>query len=522
MVYLYIMTKNTAIRITKKPTVRLTANQKALVIGVSGYPAPITKLPAVAADVRAMSKLLSSKNGAFSSTGVTVLTDKEATRDSALKALRAAFTGAKADDTIFVYMAGHGGVEADGYYFAPYDARGDRLAESGVSLAEIKRLFDRTASRRVFLWLDFCHSGGILARGEAADDVSVIRRSIGVVSGHGKIIVAACTPTQSAYENSKLGHGLFTHALLRGLRGEAKNAQGEVTASSLYDFIDLQVTHPNQQPTFFGEMSGRIVLMEYPDRAVAPAGGRVKTATPKTPVKAPSVGSISTSGDLVLLDGRVYKARSVSEQNDGSVVLQVVHKDAEEEAALRGLRSDRFSNQRSVSFAFQNLSFTAQVSEVSALTVGVKPAWSITLKPANSNNNYSSDFGYNNLSVEELVKMRAQFLLLGTKPEGSGAREDTMLLHFVQGPLKDLGVEEAVFTTLGKQHRLHSADFLRRARLWALYYLKAGRICDDVLELKLGPVRAGKMTVQFRGTRKSRFTGEVPRGVLVKGDCSLK
>lgn len=507
---------------TQKAVPRAAARQRALVVGVSGYPAPITILPAVASDVRAMAKLLASKNGVFLSTGVTVLTEKQATRDSVLKALRAAFTGAKADDTIFVYMAGHGGVEGDGYYFAPYDAVGGHLAESGVSLAEIKRLFDRTASRRVFLWLDFCHSGGILARGGTADDVSVIRRSIGVVSGHGKIIVAACTPTQSAYEDSKLGHGLFTHALLRGLKGEAKSAQGEVTASSLYDFIDHQVKHPKQQPTFFGEMSGRIVLMEYPDRAVATAGSKTKPATTKIPAGVPSAGSVSTSGDLLLLDGRVYQARSVSEQNDGSVVLQVVAKDPEEEAALRGLRSGRSFHSRTVSFAFRNLSFTGQVGEVSSVTAGVKPAWSITLKPSDNHNNYPSDFGYNNLSVEDLVGMRARLLLLGTKPEGSGAWGETMLLHSVQGPLRELGIDEAIFTRLGKQQRTHTADFLRRARLWALYYLKAGKICDDVLELKLGPVRAEKMAVQFRGTRKSRFTGEAPHEVVVKGDCSLK
>lgn len=370
-----------------KAAARGSARQRALVVGVSGYPSPIPKLPAVAADVRAMAKLLSSKNGTFAATGVNVLTEKQAARDNVLAALREVFTGAKADDTIFVYLAGHGGVEGENYFFVPYDAKGDRLAESGVPLTQIRQMFDRTASRRVFLWLDFCHSGGIIARGGKADDLSAIRRSIGVVSGQGKVIVAACTPVQSAYEDTKIGHGLFTDALLRGLKGEAKSAQGEVTASSLYDFIDHQVKHPRQQPTFFGELTGRIVLMHYPEQTTPTPSRPAKGTKPTVPTKTPTASRITTSGDLLLLDGRVYKARSVSERNDGSVELQVVPKDAEEETALRGLRGDRFSRDRNVSFAFRNLSFTGQVGEVSSLTAGVKPAWSITLKPATINSN---------------------------------------------------------------------------------------------------------------------------------------
>jgi hypothetical protein len=40
----------------------------------------------------------------------------------------------------------------------------------------IKASFDASLSQRAFLWLDFCHSGGILSRdlGGAPDDREVI------------------------------------------------------------------------------------------------------------------------------------------------------------------------------------------------------------------------------------------------------------------------------------------------------------------------------------------------------------
>ena len=78
-----------------------------------------------------------------------------------------------------------------------------------------------------------------------------------MVQGQGKLIMAACTPEQKAYE---LGTWLFTGALLRGLKGGAANDK-EVTINSLYDYIDRQMGSDRQRPMMFGQMTGRVVLM---------------------------------------------------------------------------------------------------------------------------------------------------------------------------------------------------------------------------------------------------------------------
>lgn len=97
---------------------------RALIVGISGYSPPVTPLPAVANDVREMAKLLTSKNGAFQKDSVTTLADKAATQDAIL---------------------------------------------------------DGCKSRRVFLWMDFCHSGGILARGSQGDAITALRQTLQVV-----------------------------------------------------------------------------------------------------------------------------------------------------------------------------------------------------------------------------------------------------------------------------------------------------------------------------------------------------
>jgi uncharacterized caspase-like protein len=238
-----------------------TGRERALVIGVSDYPSWIRPLPAVANDVREIAELFRSEKGMFPAQNVTSLVDRAATRQAILAALEAAFQQVQPDDSVFVYMAGHGALEKDEYFFVAQNTAPDQLATTGVPLQRIKAVFDSSPSQRAFLWLDFCHSGGILARDLApsSEESAVIDRTLKLVQGQGKLIMAACTPEQKAYE---LKHGLFTGALLRGLKGEAANDK-EVTVNSLFDFIDRTMGNDRQRPMMFGQMTGRVVLMHY-------------------------------------------------------------------------------------------------------------------------------------------------------------------------------------------------------------------------------------------------------------------
>ena len=241
-----------------------TGREKALVIGISDYPSPIRKLPAVANDVREMAKLLSSAQGQFPAQNVRSLTDGEATQKAVLEAIESTFSGLQADDAVFAYMAGHGEVVAGEDYFIAHDTTAQGIAINGVPLKRLKAAFDSSPSQRAFMWLDFCHSGGIIPRdfGTEPDDREVISRTLEVAQGQGKLIIAACTPGQKAYESAVVGHGLFTDALLRGLKGEAAN-KGEVTINSLFDYIDKRMGSERQRPMMFGQMTGRVVLMHY-------------------------------------------------------------------------------------------------------------------------------------------------------------------------------------------------------------------------------------------------------------------
>lgn len=159
--------------------------QRALVIGVSNYPPPIPSLPGVANDAKAMADLLGSPQGQFRGGDVTVLTDAQATGAAIHERLDDALGKAGWDDTVFVYMAGHGKVHNGAYYFAAHDTDRGRLAETGVQLANLRTLFDDSQSRRVFVWLDFCHSGGVIERDLTGGDADAQGRRARQKQRHG-------------------------------------------------------------------------------------------------------------------------------------------------------------------------------------------------------------------------------------------------------------------------------------------------------------------------------------------------
>lgn len=488
----------------KPPKPKPSSNQRALVIGVSDYPNPADQLPAVAADVREMAKVLSSKHGVFPAKGVTVLADKQATRDKVLAAIRSAFGGA-AVETVFVYLAGHGVEIGGSYYYVAHDTDSEATA---VPLTEIKALFDRTKSRRAFLWLDFCHSGGILARGGRPGDIAAVRRAIGVVSGHGKVIVAACTSAQSSYESPTIGHGFFTHALLRGLRGEAKSAQGEVTAHSLYEFIDHQVANPRQQPVFFGETTGRIVLAHYPERA-APAK-KTTVAKPAKAAKAKGKGVPKKAGTWVMLGDNFFLADTVRHGSDNKLEVKATTTSGGEAAVFAGLRPGRYGGASSLPFAVNNEAHLVRVQNVESESAGERQVWTLALTAEDSGFGSGTDMTYNvggkTYTPDDIARQRAGRILLNDPAPRAGTSRgfgtEDSILSWVEGsgryPVKECVVRN-VFSSHGT-----NPNWKTIARLKAVFLLKAAGVVEHVLDLTIGAVKAGRVAVKFRGRRPVR------------------
>jgi WD40 repeat protein/uncharacterized caspase-like protein len=149
------------------------------------------------------------------------------------------------DDTTILFIAGHGLNIDEDYYVIPSDGRqqdGDRWRRSSlVAWSDIHEAISRAKGRR-FMLLDTCHAAGAFnakMEKEAAD---------------ARIIVLAATAANNtAAELEQLGHGVFTHAVLEGMRGAANTGGDGVRILGLSDYIDREVrrlTSQRQEPFY--------------------------------------------------------------------------------------------------------------------------------------------------------------------------------------------------------------------------------------------------------------------------------
>jgi uncharacterized caspase-like protein len=138
---------------------------------------------------------------------------------------------------------------------------------------ELQIIFDRIEAERVVVFLDACYSGAAGGRTFASkrtralrvDDVFLDR----LARSRGRAIITAARASEVSLELPDLGHGLFTHYLLQGLRGTADlDRDGVVALQELYTYLEQQVTQKsraiggNQHPVMKGEMEGLLPLIK--------------------------------------------------------------------------------------------------------------------------------------------------------------------------------------------------------------------------------------------------------------------
>ena len=150
------------------------------------------------------------------------------------------------DDTTIIFVAGHGINIDEDYYFIPSDGRQrepDRWQRSSlVDWETIQRAVERARGRRLML-VDTCHAGNSFnpRLEKDAEDARII-------------VFSATAANNTAAELPELGHGVFTHALLQGMKGGADPSGEGVRLLSLADFVDREVrrlTASRQAPEYY-------------------------------------------------------------------------------------------------------------------------------------------------------------------------------------------------------------------------------------------------------------------------------
>jgi len=179
--------------------------------------------------------------------------------DAVRNSLKEIVTSAQPGDTILFYFSGHGILEptTQQVYLCLTDTKKKQLTTTGLPLNDILRLLGNCQAAQQLIWLDACHSGGMTLRGTTkislpnptSELVKVLRRK--AQKSQGFYALLSCDHSQQSWEFPELGHGVFTYYLMRGLRGEAVDAQGVIDADTLYQYVYYQtlryIDRSNQQ-----------------------------------------------------------------------------------------------------------------------------------------------------------------------------------------------------------------------------------------------------------------------------------
>ena len=227
---------------------------------------------------------------------------------------------------------------------------------------------------------------------------------------------------------------------------------------------------------------------------------------------------IKTSGDWMLLDDGFYLTKTVEDRGD-EIVVHLTPRNTEEMARLRDLDPKRGQYRHAVSFAHGQEAAQVDVREVLTTTSAGKNALKLTL---NRQPSHGASYG-----ADETAERQARRLLLTSEQAHTRSAVSANLDPTAYGysTFVGIGTSKAIFPPMWKRLAGQApsiGDLLRCARLQAVLDLKAGGIVDHVLDLELGPIRAGVLQVKFRGSRRSPYGRSSSSSELAfEGACDL-
>lgn len=156
-------------------------------------------------------------------------------------------------DVAFLHFSGHGTINGLGGYlvtpdFCDYDV--------GIPMSEVLSLANQSPVNDIFITLDCCHSGAFGTLPVVSDDKIILADGVSVIT--------ATRSGQEALEED--GGGVFTSLLIEALEGGAAGLLGEVSAASIYAYIDNAMGAWDQRPMFKANVSRFIRLREASPR----------------------------------------------------------------------------------------------------------------------------------------------------------------------------------------------------------------------------------------------------------------
>jgi uncharacterized caspase-like protein len=226
----------------------------AVIIGISEYkdlsdkpkmPGGLVDLKYADDDAAAFKQFLETKERSGGNWDIRYLVNQDATSKRVDDELTGILTDADAGDLIFIFFSGHGRSHKQtpqDIYLLTHDFE-EGSYRTGFSYDTLKTIIARSAASHIIAFIDACRSGamGFGGKGEPVGsfDQSDLGNGIKGLLGQqqkktraNRVIFSSGQGREPAWEDDDLGKGVFTHFLLKGLTGDAKEKNNP-------QFIDL-------------------------------------------------------------------------------------------------------------------------------------------------------------------------------------------------------------------------------------------------------------------------------------------
>lgn len=188
----------------------------ALLVGVSNYGIQSANLQNTTKDVKQLKKVLDKQDMV-----VTTLTSSYATHTEIEKKINAIVQLAKPEDKIIFFFSGHG----DTGKILLYDLQ-------GLAYKDLTNMLSKAKTENIFCFIDACMSGSV---SQTIYDWTDAHKGI--------TFMMSSRADETSTENNWIGHGIYTQALLKGLRGLAdKNHDRQITLMELFRYVYNDVT----------------------------------------------------------------------------------------------------------------------------------------------------------------------------------------------------------------------------------------------------------------------------------------
>jgi hypothetical protein len=218
-----------------------------IVVAINHYRDKALRLKYAVSDAKAIADTFRQTcSSLYNEVRVTMLLDDEVTIKGFDKVFRQAGEAIDPQDVFMIYLTGHGVTFEGQYYFLPQDFRytsDQAVRQKAINQDHLKNWLSRIPAYKSIVLIDTCDSGAFSQSMWATREIAK-KASINLLAqaiGHATIFVG--TDEQPAAEGYQ-GHGVFTYALLQGLRyADSKNGNrdGYTSLSELVDYLNEKV-----------------------------------------------------------------------------------------------------------------------------------------------------------------------------------------------------------------------------------------------------------------------------------------